>query len=474
MTEVDQLNNRTKVVLSLESSVVHERLEDVAKVETMDGLRLVYSHGCEDKLLTFIDQLCSRRQKSAFNHVPIIVDIATHPRGFVSKVGEKTELKYGKTVTIGPDGSRADLTIISDEWDGLFAPDVTVFLGHGSVVCKVKKLEGQLIEAEIIQGGEVFPRMEIQVPETKRPASLETLKNFDFKSFSQRNIDYLVVPGDIPDLATFDFFRDMMPNNPWLIAKIDSRSSYENIDKIIPKVDGLMISRREMALSIEPATIPMVTKEIIQKCNDQAKLVITASEMLGSMLNNPTPTRAEVSDVANAVIDGTDAVVLSEDIGFGRYCARSIEVGRSVIHDVEKNNEDTVANWNKEAPVIRNELDAVAFHAYQTAERVGAKAIVCITEQGNTALRLASFRGPKPIIGVTFSEEINRRMSLVRGVEGVVLDIDPKLDEVLPTVNDLLKRKSWLNAGDRIVFVTVTISSVGREASNLFTVQILS
>jgi pyruvate kinase len=454
--------------------VVEERLQEVAHFEAMDGLRLVYSPNSDKKILTFMKNIRKIRQDSGLKHVPIIIDIATHVRGYVSDVGNKQELNYGDIVTIGTKGSKADLIIVSDEWDGLFAQDVTVFLGHGSIVCKVKKLIGPTVEVEITQGGEVFPRMEIQVPETKRPPSIELLKVFDFKTFSEAQIDFLVVPGDVPDLATFDFFREVMPNGPWLIAKIDSRASYENIDNIIPKVDGLMISRREMALSLEPATIPMVTKEIIQKCNDKAKLVITASEMLGSMGHNPTPTRAEVSDVANAVIDGTDAVVLSEDIGFGQYCSRAIEVGHSVIADVELNNSDIVTNWLKEAPVIRNELDAVAFHAYQTANRVGAKAIVCITEQGNTALKLASFRGPKPIIAVTFSPEVNRRLSLVRGVEGVVLDIDPTLDELLPNVNDLLKRKSWLNAGDAIVFVTVTISSVGKEASNLFTVQILN
>jgi pyruvate kinase len=119
-------------------------------------------------------------------------------------------------------------------------------------------------------------------------------------------------------------------------------------------------------------------------------------------------------------------------------------------------------------------MDAVSFAAYRTARRVQAKAIVCITKAGNTALKLASFRAPVPIIAVTFSPDVLRKLSVVRGVDGLVLGVDPKIDDVLPVVNDRLLRDSWLQSGDRIVFISVTLSSLGREASNLFTVQQLA
>ncbi len=128
-------------------------------------------------------------------------------------------------------------------------------------------------------------------------------------------------------------------------------------------------------------------------------------------------------------------------------------------------------NWTPRDRVIENEFEAVAYHAYKTAERVKAKAIVCITRNGNTALRLASFRIPFPIIAVTFTAQTQRRLSLVRGVNSLLLDINPALDEVLPVVKDKLGSYSWLKSGDSIVFITVTLSPVGREASNLLTVQ---
>ncbi|MEZ4742576.1 MAG: pyruvate kinase alpha/beta domain-containing protein [Bdellovibrionota bacterium] len=141
-----------------------------------------------------------------------------------------------------------------------------------------------------------------------------------------------------------------------------------------------------------------------------------------------------------------------------------------VVKDIEAN-ESISINWVKEEPIIHNEFDAVSRQAYKTAKRLKVRAIVCLTKEGNTALRLSSFRQQKPIIALTFSEEVNRKLSLVRGVDGVCLDIDPAIEEVLPAVNDLLKRRCELQPGDKFVFVTVTLSSVGRESSNLFTVQ---
>jgi pyruvate kinase len=217
----------------------------------------------------------------------------------------------------------------------------------------------------------------------------------------------------------------------------------------------------------------MITKEIIQLCNDGAKVVVTASEMLASMRRNVTPTRAEVSDVANAVLDGTDAVVLSEEVANGKYGAQAVQVMQRIIDDIEER-AHVRPNWTKHTPRVENEMDSIAYHAYRTAERVKAKAIVTITKAGNTALKLASYRAPVPVIAVTFSEYAQRRLSIVRGVDTLLLDIDPNIDEVLPLVNDQLVRSSWLKAGDPIVFVAITLSPVGRESSNLFTVQILS
>ena len=131
-------------------------------------------------------------------------------------------------------------------------------------------------------------------------------------------------------------------------------------------------------------------------------------------------------------------------------------------------------NWLKDKPSIRNEFDAISYQAYMVARRVDAKAIVCITKTGNTALKLASFRQDKPIIAVTFSDTTQRRLSLVRGVDAITIDDNLSLSETFPEVSDVLKKRSWLKSGDTILFVSVTISPMGQENSNLMTIQKVS
>jgi pyruvate kinase len=334
-----------------------------------------------------------------------------------------------------------------------------------------------LVELEVTQGGTIYPDMPIFVPETRKGLKARDVSQDDLKELLKCGIDYLVIPGQWTTAQITGFRAGLAAEfgdkAPWLLAKIDSVDAYERLEEIIPAVDGVMISRREIALTANPATVPMITKEIIQLCSDNAKVIVTASEMLSSMRMNATPTRAEVSDVANAVLDGTDGVVLSEEVVNGKYGNEAVAAMHRIICDVEGGSW-VKPNWIKAVPAVETEMDAIAYNAYRTAQRIQAKAIVCITKAGNTALKLASFRSDFPVIGVTFSADVMRRLSLVRGVSGLWLNIDPNIDEVLPVVNDHLVRESWLKSGDSIVFVTLTISPVGRESSNLFTVQNLT
>jgi pyruvate kinase len=348
-----------------------------------------------------------------------------------------------------------------------------VYMGYGQVVLKVKELSKDQVTLEVLQGGTIFPNMEIHIPETRLKRSLDSIDDKFLQKICDLNVEYLVLPGitEANDIVKFsERIGKMTEDVPWLILRIDSMDVYRRLDELLPHVDGILISRREMALTTNPATIPMITKEINQMADDHAKIVLTASEMLGSMRRSATPTRAEVSDIANAINDGSDALVLSEEVAHGPFGAQAIAVMNRIIEDTERHGGEAL-NWVKLEPSIQTEMDAIAYNAYLTAERVHAKAIVCITKTGNTALRLASYRAPVPIVAVTFDERVARKLSLTRGVRPLVLKVDPKIDQVLPMVNNQLVQESWLRPGDKIVFVSITLSSVSAKASNLFTVQ---
>ena len=465
----------TKIIWSFSSRVLDEELAQRIAHEKVDGVRLAFHGDSEDRIPKFIEQFRKAHNPQKTDQAAIMVDLSDGARAQVAELQEAKEILFGNLVTMAPVGSKTDahFKVQCRTWEGIFRDGAMVYMGYGHVVMKVKDVSKEQVTLEVIQGGTIFPSMDIHIPETRARRSLDSIDDIHLQKICDLHIEYVVLPGirEAKEIETFKArLTKFTKDRPWLVLRIDSMDVYNKLDELLPLVDGILISRRELALTTNPATIPMLTKEINQKADDHAKIVLTASEMLGSMRRGPTPTRAEVSDIANAINDGSDALVLSEDVANGPYAVQALRVMDRIILDTEKRSASEL-NWLKVSPSVDTGMDAIAYNAYLTAERVGAKAIVCVTKEGNTAMRLASFRAPVPVIAVTFSERVAKKLSLARGVQALVLKMDPNIGEVLPIVNEQLVRQSWLKPGDKIVFVSITISSVSAKGSNLFTVQ---
>lgn len=471
---IEQNTRQTKVIKSFEGRALTAGEAQKVVAEEVDVIRLIHQADTAP-LVEFVQTVSKARGNAA--EPSIILDLSSWVQANVHNLKEPKELPFGTRVTMSATGGKGDLQLHCERFDRLFVKDARAFLGSGMVTLKVLDARSELVELEVTQGGTVFPEAEVFCPETRKNPDRKWASPGDLEKLIPLGVDYLIVPGSWSAAKISEFKAELSKRHaddaPWLLCKIDSEHAYERLEELLPIVEGVLISRRELALSTNPATVPMITKEIIQVCNDQAKIVATASEMLGSMRRNVTPTRAEVSDIANATLDGTDAVVLSEEVSNGKYGAQAVAVTHRIIRDIETQYKIR-QNWVKVAPRVETEMDAVAYHAYRTAERLKAKAIVCVTMAGNTALKLSSYRAPIPIIAVTFRPQVVRRLALVRGVEALLLDIEPKLDEVLPLVSDKLVRGSFLRAGDPIIFVSITLSPIGKELSNLFSVQRLT
>ncbi len=467
----------TKVVWSFSSHVLDQDLARRVADEKVAAIRLAFHGDSEDRIPKFIESFRQAHQPQKGEQASIMVDLSEGSRAQLAGLSENAEIQFGEKVTMSPLDSKSQsrFKVQVRYWDGLFREGAMVYMGYGHVVMKVVSVSKEQVVLDVIQGGTVFPNMEIHIPETRVRRGLESFDDKHLKKICDLHVEYLVLPG-ITDGEEIGKLRSRLANltkdMPWVILRIDSMAVYKKLEELLPLVDGILISRRELALTTNPATIPMLTKEIIQKADDHAKIVLTASEMLGSMRRGPTPTRAEVSDIANAINDGSDALVLSEEVAHGPFAVQALGVMDRIIADTEKRSSSDL-NWMKLTPSIENEMDAIAYNAYLTAERVRARAIVCVTKEGNTALRLASYKAPVPVIAVTFSQRVARKLSLARGVQPLVLNVDPNIGEVLPVVNNELLRQSWLKPGDKIVFVSITLSSVSAKGSNLFTVQVL-
>lgn len=461
---------RTRVIWSFAHDAVNEQLATTVIDAYCDALRLVYFPGMQNNILKFMKAL---RRKEGERRVPVMLDVALKIRATVSGLSKPRTLKVGECIDLVPRsrGKQRDLVIKTDEWDSLFVAEADIYIGSNNVMLKCLAVRDDVVSAEVVQGKAIYPRAVVKVPYTNKDIKANDLMAADIEQFLQHNIDFIVIPGitELEEVQNFQtFLKDKATALPWVILKVDTLKVYQELPRLIAAVDGVLISRREIALTTNPATVPMIAKEITQLCTDHSKLVITASEILGSMRYNPVPTRAEVSDIANAVIDGTDVIVLPEDLCLGSYFQRSLRLIYDVIADVEA--QMVAPNWDKQEPTIRNEYDALASSALRTAHRIKAKALVCLVSTGKTALRLSRFRTPVPIIAITFKRAMLSRLRIIGGVKGILLDSPPSLDDLLTTIGENLKEQTFLKSGDVVIFVTISLSPIGHAASNLLTV----
>lgn len=360
------------------------------------------------------------------------------------------------------------------QWRSIHVGD-QLHIGYDAILIIVLSVTDQQIKGTVITEGHIHDHMSLHLP-LDSSYTAEVIESFISSSLPKliaAQIHYILLPGCL-SLHTLKTLREHISEDdvtsPWLIYRVDSEMARQQISQVMPYINGMMIARRELALTAQPDLIPVFTKEIIDQCRDYAKLTIVASQMLGSMKHNITPTRAEVSDIANAVFDGADAVMLSEDVLKGKYSQDAHQLAQKIINDItHESSSHQNKVWAQSEP--DGEMDVICTQAAKTAMRAGAKALVCITKTGNTAIRLSTLDTQLPIVAITFDQQCAQKIRLLRGVQALKLADQPSIDEVLPRINERLKQTTWLQKSDKVVFVTVTLSSMSQTSSNLFTIQ---
>lgn len=256
---------------------------------------------------------------------------------------------------------------------------------------------------------------------------------------------------------------------PRFLLSIDSSRSLELLPRVLPLVDGVFLNRSDLGQTEHPHHLPMVQRELIAQCNALSKTTIIASELMHSMSKQANPTRAEVSDMANASADGADALAFSHTITEGPYANTVAKVSVETLVDAEAWMEEKWAPFHMDQ--IPSEDDAVTYGAMRIAEQAHAKAIVCFTEGGYTAMKLSSLKAPMKIIAVTFNTKVMRQISLLRSVQCALLDANFQMEEILQETKSILVNNFHYKKGDRFVFVSLSSSSVSIRNSNLFTLQ---
>ena len=447
---------KTKVICTIGPACEDaEILSEMCKVG-MNVARLNFSHGTHEEQQRKIDLIKETREKL---HMPIAIMLDTKGPEYRIKTFKdgKIRLKDGDEFTFTTEEVVGDETQVSVNYkqlmENLKVGD-TILVNNGLVIFKVIELDDTKARCEVIVGGELSNRKSMNFPnKVMKHDFLSEQDKEDLLFGIENEVDFVAASfvsqkQDIADMR--QFLNEHGGSEIDIIAKIENRAGVENIEEICEIADGIMIARGDLGVEIPAMEVPSVQKYLISKCRLLGKRVITATEMLESMIQNPRPTRAELSDVANAVYDGTSAVMLSGETASGKYPVLAVKNMVETVEFTEKNVSYEKRFKNTEF-TIKNNLDAVSHSTCAMAIDVDAKCIVVNSLTGHTARMVSRFRCPVDIIGMTASKKGWRKLNLSWGVTPVLCAKYETMEEMF--TNDLKKAKEvfHLAEGDNVV-----------------------
>lgn len=334
------------------------------------------------------------------------------------------------------------------------APDTTLFINDGLTELKVDSIQKNNIVCTVIAGGIISDKKSINIPNSN--IDMPYMSKDDEKDILfgiEQDVDYIAASfvrcaDDVKEVR--NLLNRNGGENIEIIAKIENRQGVNNIDEILRVSDGIMVARGDMGVEIPFEELPAIQKDIIKKCYRAGKKVITATQMLESMIHSPRPTRAEISDVANAVFDGTSAIMLSGETSIGDYPLKTVQTMASIARSAEEN-----INFKKRFASIelniKNVADAVAHATCAAAMDLNAAAILVVTQSGSTARMISSFRPSTPIIAATTSIKAYHKLALSWGVIPTMASMQQNTDLLFAHAIDCAKKTGIVHKGDRVV-----------------------
>lgn len=450
------LGKKTKIVCTIGPATETEEKLTALVEAGMNVMRLNFSHGDFAEHQVRIENIKKVTEKTG-KTVAIMQDLG----GPKIRIGEFEKgvitLVEGQEFTLTTDTVMGNEKIVSVNYPKL-AKEVKVggyvLLHDGKKKLQITDIQGNNVITKVIVGGEIKNKRGVNLPGAYLSMSSITEKDRADLEFGIKNkVDFIALsfvrkPADIVEL------RDLLNEakcDAGIIAKIETPEALENIDEILKLVDGLMVARGDLAIEIPAEEVPLVQKMLIQKCNSLGKPVITATQMLESMIKSPVPTRAEVSDIANAIIDGTDAIMLSEETTLGGYPVEAVEMMTRISLRVEKDvyTADTIAEYEDSHGIT----DITSQSAVLASHEVDARFIVALTESGRTARMLARYRPAERIVAMTLTDSMAKRLMLSFGCYPVVVEKFNTVDEIMSVVREVALKEKMAAVGDKVVIV---------------------
>lgn len=461
---------KTKIICTMGPNTNDRSLLKALAENGMDIARFNFSHGDYEEQKSRLDLLKSVREELGLPIAALLDTKGPEIRTGLLKDEKKVTLTEGQTYTLTTREIIGDENIGHINYGGL-NEDVTagnrILIDDGLIELEVREVNGTDIVCTVINGGELGMRKGVNVPNVKikLPALTEKDKA-DIVFGIQQGFDFIAASfvrtaGAIREIREI---LDEHGSNIQIIAKIENAEGIENLDEIIEASDGIMVARGDMGVEIPAQQVPHIQKKIIRKCNLACKPVITATQMLDSMIRNPRPTRAEVTDVANAVYDGTDAVMLSGETAMGKYPVEALKMMAQICEESEVFLDYTAYRARKvSAENEHNISNAVCYSSVSTAHDLNAKVIIAPSISGFTARLLSKWRPGAQIIGLSPSASAVRQMQIYWGVKPYQAKRADSTDLLIEQSIDMLKEKDIIAVGDLAVVTAGVVTRASRH-----------
>lgn len=465
---------KTKIICTIGPASENEETLTRMCEAGMNVARLNFSHGTHAEHKAKIDLINKVREKL---NLPIAIMLDTKgPEYRIRTFADgKIELKDGDTFTFTTDDVEGDQSRVSVNYKDLIknlSVGDRILVNNGLVICEVRELKGNDAICKVITGGVLSNRKSMCFPNKVMTGPyLSEQDKADLLFGIENDVDFVAASfvstkQDLDELH--EFLNAHGGSGIEIIAKIENRSGVDNISAICQGCDGIMIARGDLGVEIPFVEVPSVQKMLINKCRLLGKRVITATEMLESMIYNPRPTRAEISDVANAVYDGSSAVMLSGESAAGKYPVEAVRNMAQIAEYTEKHTSYRKRFLTTQYKTTDN-LDAISHATCAMAIDVDAKGIVVCSVSGKTARMVSRFRCPVDIIGMTTDKRAWRRLSLSWGVTPVLSDAFPSMDVMFYYAVNCAKKTLSLQAGDNVV---LTGGPINGKSGNTNTIKV--
>ena len=470
---------KTKIICTLGPASNNRETLKALMENGMDIARFNFSHGDHEEQKGRVDMIKELREELDMPIAMLLDTKGPEIRTRLLKDGPKVKLEAGKQFVLGIGDFEGDSTKVAITYETLYKdvkPGNRILIDDGLIELEVKAIKGTDIVCDILNGGELGEKKGVNVPYVK--VNLPGITEQDKKDIIfgiEQKFDF-VAASFVRSAEVIREIRKLLNDNGGkdigIIAKIENAEGVENIDSIIEASDGIMVARGDMGVEIPLEDVPIIQKMIIKKVYNADKQVITATQMLDSMMIHPRPTRAEATDVANAIYDGTSAIMLSGETAAGKYPVEALHTMKTIAERAEMDIDYNKRFFSRDAVQNPDITSAISHATCTTAIDLAAAAIITVTKSGKTARMLSKYRPKCPIIGCTPVPKVARQINLSWGVQPLVIKEENNTDDLFEHSVDAAKRNGYVKDGE-VVVITAGVPLGVTGTTNLIKVHVV-